>query len=125
MNPVLRSLARSFRHAWRGVLLAFRTERSFRLQLAVGALVLIGAIILPLERWERASLLLAITAVLVLELLNSVVERFADLLKPRLHEYVADIKDLMAGAVLLAASFSVILGLLLFWPYLVPLLQRV
>ncbi|MFA5935871.1 MAG: diacylglycerol kinase family protein [Patescibacteria group bacterium] len=125
MKPILRSLMRSFRHAWRGLLLAFRSERSFRIQVAVAAVMLVGLVILPLAAWERVVLLLAIVAVLVLELLNSAVERLVDLMKPRLHEYVADIKDLMAGAVLLAAFFSVIVGVLILWPHVATVLKRV
>jgi diacylglycerol kinase len=87
--------------------------------------MLVGLVILPLAAWERVVLLLAIVAVLVLELLNSAVERLVDLMKPRLHEYVADIKDLMAGAVLLAAFFSVIVGVLILWPHVATVLKRV
>lgn len=125
MSDLFRSVLQSFRHATRGLLLAYRTERSFRIQLAVGLCILIAVILLPLERWERAALLLAIATVLVLELLNSSLERLVDLLKPRLHEYVADIKDLMAGAVLLAAVFAAILGLLILWPHVSTVLARV
>ena len=55
--------------------------------------------------------------VLVLELLNSSIERLVDLAKPRLHEEAGTIKDLMAGAVLLASMVAVIVGILIFWPY--------
>lgn len=125
MIASFRSLLASFRHAMRGLLLAYRTERSFRIQLAIALIVLIATVLLPLERWERAALLLATATVLVLELLNSSLERLVDLLKPRLHEYVADVKDLMAGAVLLAACFAALLGFLILWPYLTTVLARV
>lgn len=125
MTSLFRSLMASFHHAMRGLFLAYRTERSFRIQLAVAVVILIATVLLPLERWERAALLLAIATVLVLELLNSALERLVDLLKPRLHEYVADIKDLMAGAVLLAACFAALLGFLILWPYVTTVLARV
>ena len=68
--------------------------------------------------WERVALLLLITAVLVLELINSVFERISDGLKPRLHPMVKDIKDIMAGAVFLSSLVAAIIGILIFWPYL-------
>lgn len=115
----------SFSHAWRGLLLAFRTERSFRVQIGAALLVLLACILLPLAAWERASLILATASVLVLELLNSMVERLTDLVKPRIHSYVHDIKDLMAAAVLLASGFAAALGLVILLPHLGEILQRV
>ena len=115
----------SVRHAWRGFLLAFRSERSFRIQVAAGALVILLVTIAPFATWERVVLLLATASVLVLELLNSMVERFVDLVKPRMHGYVRDIKDLMAAAVFVAAAFAAVIGLLILWPYLGLLVERV
>ncbi len=123
MNWIL-SLWRSFGHAWRGLRLAFRTEQSFRLQLAIAIGILYLCLVLPLRAWERAILVLAIACVLVLELLNSTVERLVDLVKPRLHSYVHDIKDLMAAAVLLAALFAALVGGVILWPYLMSFVTR-
>ena len=51
-------------------------------------------------------LLLIVMLVLLLELLNSALERFADLLKPRLLVHVETVKNIMAAMVLLASVFS-------------------
>lgn len=112
------ALQRSFSHAWRGLRLAFRTERSFRIQLFFGVAVFAFMWILPLSHSERLVILLAMASVFVLELLNSAVERLADILKPRLDQYVADVKDLMAAAVLIASFFAVLMGLLILGPHL-------
>ena len=120
----LKSLARSFGHAFRGLALAFRSERSFRLQVVAAFVVMVVLIVLPLDLWERSILLLVTMFVLVLELLNSSLERLVDLAKPRLHEYAGDIKDLMAGSVLLAAMFALVLGLLILGPKLADVAMR-
>lgn len=114
----LNSIGSSFGHAWRGLRLAFVTERSFRIQVAVALVVILLVSLMPFSPWERVILLVATSAVLVLELLNSTVERLVDLFKPRLHPYVRDVKDLMAGAVLVASIFALIVGLMVVWPYL-------
>jgi diacylglycerol kinase len=108
---------KSFGHAWRGLLVTFRTERSFRIQVAAAFVVFLVLILLPLQGWERAFLLLATASVLVLELLNSMVERLVDLVKPRVHGYVRDIKDIMAAAVLVVSLFALAIGILILWPY--------
>lgn len=121
---ILKSLKYSFAHAWRGLCLAFRTERSFRIQTVAGLVVFAVMLIAPLSVFERAFLLLAIAAVIVLELLNSAVERMVDLFKPRLSQYVGDIKDLMSAAVLAASIFAAIIGFFIFWPHIKEMLTR-
>lgn len=121
---MMRSMVASVGHAWRGLLLAFRTERSFRMQTAVGLVVIVVSLVLPLGLAERLTLWMATAAVLVLELVNSMVERLVDLAKPRLNVYVKDVKDLMAAAVLLASLAAACIGLVILMPYFVPLLER-
>jgi diacylglycerol kinase len=115
----------SFGHAWRGLLVAFHSERSFRIQIAVALCVIVLSNMFLLHSWERIVLLLAIGSVLVLELLNSSVERLVDLLKPSLHQYVKDIKDLMAAAVLVASLFALAIGSMILCPYLIQMAGRV
>lgn len=110
------SLFSSFRHAWRGLVLVFRSERNFRLQVLAGLLIGLLIYVLPLESWERAVLLLVVMCVLLLELLNSGVERIIDLVKPRLHEYAGDVKDVMAGTVLLASIFACVIAVVVLLP---------
>lgn len=112
------ALKRSIVHAWRGWRVAFRGERSFRIQTAAGLLVIALAIMLPLAFWQRALLFVVIAFVLVLELINSSVERLIDLIRPRLDERARDAKDLLAGAVLLASLAAAIVGLMILGPSL-------
>lgn len=117
----LDKLAKSFRYAARGIARVVREEQNFRVEMAI-ALVVVGLMfIFDLKAAERAIITLAIILVLVLELMNSIFERVVDLLKPRIHHYVEDIKDIMAGAVLVASVGSVLIGLLIFWPHLAVL----
>ena len=69
-------------------------------------------------RTEMIVLFIVIMEVLVFELLNTIVERMADILKPRVHPYIKLIKDLMAGTVLLSSILAIIIGLIIFIPYL-------
>ncbi|MFH1620785.1 MAG: diacylglycerol kinase [Patescibacteria group bacterium] len=112
------------RHAWRGLLVAFKTERSFRIQVALAFVILLLILVLPLKTSETVLLLVVMAAVLVLELLNSTVERLVDLVKPRLQGYVRDIKDLMAATVLVASIFAAVIGILVLSPYLISLIER-
>ncbi len=124
MKTTINDLNKSFTNAWKGLLLAFREEKSFRYQVAVAIVVAILILLFPLERWEVAILILCIGAVLVLELLNSIIERFVDMVKPRVHDYARMVKDISAAAVLVMAITAVILAIIIFWPHLY-LLARV
>lgn len=121
MDP--RRLARSFYNAARGIVLVFKTEQSFRLQTLAGIGALACAWALRFSRDEWFALIIAIGAVLALELVNSVFERVIDAFKPRLHPAVRDMKDIMAGVVLVASLGALAVGLILFVPRLVPLWQ--
>ncbi len=123
MSSLFRFL-RSVRHAVRGVFSVYRTEQNFRIQ-CVGALFANTlALALPLTWDKRLLILIVSVSVLVLELLNSAIERLLDLLKPRLNEYAGEVKDVMAGAVLIASISAVVVGVCIFWPYLTPFLVR-
>lgn len=112
---------RSISHALRGIADVARTEQSFRVQLGLGVLVALFATVLPLLMWERILLGLLIASVLVLEIVNSIFERFADAVHPRLHPMVREVKDMMAGAVFLASLTAALVGATIFLPHI---LQR-
>lgn len=82
-------------------------------------MVVVLMIVFPLRNWERIALSLVITLVLVLELINTIMEKIVDILKPRIHHYVEIIKDMMAAAVLIASLGALAVGLLIFLPYLI------
>ncbi len=119
------SFRSSVRHAIRGLKLAYKTEKSFRIQIWASLALLLIIFILPLFTWERVLLLLVAMFVLVLELLNSSVERLVDLIKPQLQQHAGEIKDVMAGAVLLASVFSLIFAAVILIPRFIALLNRV
>ncbi len=93
-------------------------ERVFRVMLIV-TLIVIGAMLyFPTSRLEKVVLLASVFAVLVLELINSVVERVMDFLSPEYSEQARIVKDLMAAIVLLASIGAVVIGIIIFWPYI-------
>ncbi len=112
------TLGKSFRYAARGIASVARTEHSFRVQLAVFAAAVLLGLWLRIRAQEMVVVVLVGTFVLVLELLNSAVEHMVDLFKPRLSHQVEVVKNVMAGAVLVAAAGAAVVGLIIFVPYL-------
>ncbi len=118
MSPV-RRFTKSLGHATRGIASAFMSEQNFRIEVLVAIGVLLAALWLGMSNVRLIVLVLLVTIVLVLELLNTFFEKLVDLVSPRLHAYVGMLKDLLAGAVLVAAVGAALAGILIFWPYVV------
>ncbi len=104
-------------HAIEGILFVAKEERNFIIQLTVGILVILIGIIVQLSRDEWLIIIIMITLVLILELINSALERLLDIIRPRLHQQVKIVKDILAAAVLLVSLLAVIEGIIIFWPY--------
>ena len=108
----------SLKHAYRGLKEVVTTEKNFQIELIIGLLALFGAWAFPLELTERVVIILVVLFVLVLELLNSAIERLVDWHIPKLDALARMIKDIMAAAVLLASIFALGIGIFIFYPYL-------
>ncbi|MEK7615154.1 MAG: diacylglycerol kinase [Patescibacteria group bacterium] len=116
-------LKQSFTHALRGVVVVFQSEQSFRLQIFGALLIILFGIWLRIRTWEWIILLGLIGSVLCLEMVNSVFERIIDTFKPRIHPIVRDIKDIMAATVLTMSSIALLVGVLIFWPYVLVFIR--
>ncbi len=119
----LHRLKQSFKDALRGVKYVFANEQNFRVQVYLAVLVLAMIWLFNLRNAEIVVILLLITIVLILELLNSALEKFVDLLKPRLSFQIEIIKDIMAAMVFLASFSALLIGLVIFWPHFLVLFK--
>lgn len=113
----VKRLLKSFKYAIRGLLKTLFEEQNLQIQSIAGLVVIILGWYFKIENWEWLILILVIGLVILMELINSAVERITDVLKPRLDSYVKEIKDIMAAAVMLASIIAVIVGLIIFLPY--------
>jgi len=116
-------LIQSFKDAMRGVAYVFNHEQNFRIQTAVGILVMVAAWYFELGKQEWVLVLLLILLVMTLEFLNSAVEKFTDVLKPRLDVQMGNVKDIMAGVVFLASLCALVIGIIIFYPRIVVFLK--
>ncbi len=108
----------SLQHALRGLNRAIKTEPNMRWQLlATFVVVLLGSAV-QLSRGEWLLIVMVCGLVLILELVNTALEKTLDIIKPRFDEHIGWIKDVMAGAVLVASLVALIVGVMVFWPHL-------
>lgn len=112
-----------FGHAFRGLWHALRTQRNARVHVSIAILALLLGIILRISAVEFAMVFVAITGVFIAEMFNTVFELCIDLASPEYHPLAKIAKDVAAGAVLLSAILSVVIGLFVFGPHLWGLLH--
>jgi diacylglycerol kinase len=120
----MKRLIRSFGFAFKGIQYATASQLNFRIHL-VATLVAIGlgfALQISVEEWQW--IILSITLVLVTELLNTAIETLTDLVSPTYNIKAGHVKDVSAGAVVVAAVFAFITGLIIFIPKLILLLPH-
>ncbi len=108
----------SLKTAFFGIISAFNEEKNFRIQSMIALVVIFFMELFGLTAVEKSILILTMLVVLSLELINSQIEKFLDVVSPDHHPRVKIIKDLSAGAVLLSALGSVVIGILLFLPHI-------
>ena len=85
-------------------------------------MVLTAASLLRVAAADWCWIILAISIVWTAEALNTAFEFLADAASPEFHPLVRDAKDVAAGAVLITALAATIIGVLIFWPYVVKLI---
>jgi diacylglycerol kinase len=107
---------RSFSYAKAGAEHALRTQRNIWIHLLAALLVLAAALWLKVSLVELALLVVTITLVIVTEMVNTAIEVVVDHLSPEFREEAGVIKNVAAGAVLLAAVGAIAVGGLVFIP---------
>jgi diacylglycerol kinase len=107
-----------FGYAFQGLWYALRTQRNARVHLTVAIFATILGIVLRISAVEFAMIFMAIAGVFIAEMFNTVFELCVDLASPEYHPLAKIAKDVAAGAVLLSAILSVIIGLFIFGPHL-------
>jgi diacylglycerol kinase len=116
-------LARSFGYALQGIIYGIKSSPNMKIHLLAAVLVFLAAGAVKVTRIEWALLSLAVFMVLTAETINTSLERSVDLASPEIHPIAKVSKDVAAGAVLLAALNAVVIGWLVFGPYVIRMMR--
>ena len=112
----LRSRMRSIGYAINGVGRFFREEPNAWLHLCATILVALALVFLEFSTGQKLALIIVTGFVWVAEVFNTAVERMMDFHAPGYDPAVGAIKDIAAGAVLLASLTSVLVAAVIFIP---------
>jgi diacylglycerol kinase (ATP) len=107
-------ILQSLNWAFEGVIHVLRTQRNMRIHFALATIVLILAFSYGVTKLELMALLVAISFVLIAEMVNTAIEATIDLATTSFDPLAKVAKDIAAGAVLIAAVNAVVIGYLVF-----------
>lgn len=110
-----RSIIESFNYAVSGIIIALKTEKNMRIHYLIALSVITLSLFFDFSRTEFLLLLFAISLVVVAEMINTSLERVVDLITEDFHPLARLVKDVAAGAVLIATINSIVVGYLLFF----------
>jgi diacylglycerol kinase (ATP) len=114
----IRIFIRSMKYAWDGVI-SVATERSFQIHIVAAVVVCVFGFLFNISRLDWSIILICIGMVMGMEAMNSAIERLVDFVCPQQDPRAGKIKDLSAGAVLIVSAIAAIVGIIIFWPYVV------
>ena len=119
----IKRLRKSFGYAFKGIDDVIKHEPNMKIHVVVAILVVIMAFILKVSNIEWIILVLLIGAVLAAETINTTIENLVDMYTKEYDEKAKIVKDTAAGTVLILAITSTIIGLIIFIPKIIYLLE--
>lgn len=116
MKAKTKKLINSFKYAISGIGTSFKTERNMKIHIFVMILVIIAGIVFKVSSLDWIILVTMFGLVISAELFNTAIETVVDMITKEKNEKAKIAKDVAAGAVLVLAIASVIVGLIIFIP---------
>ena len=110
--------AESFTHAGRGLYIFIKSTHNSWIHISAFILAVIAGLFFCITKTEWMIIFVVSGVVFISEAFNTAIEIDIDLTSPNFHPYARDTKDVAAGAVLISAILAVVVGLMIFVPYI-------
>lgn len=119
----IKRLKKSFGYAFKGIDDVVSNEPNMKIHVSVAIVVVIMAFLLKISMIEWIILVLLIGLVLAAEVINTTIENLVDMYTKDYNERAKVVKDTAAGTVLILAITSAIIGLMIFVPKIILVLE--
>lgn len=117
----MKNFLRSFKYALEGIFTGLKEEQNMKIHIAIMILVIIFGILLKISKIEWIICIALFGLVISMELINTAIENAVDLITKEKNEQAKIAKDVAAGAVLVSAIASAIIGLIIFVPKVISI----
>ena len=108
---------KSLLYSIKGFFWMLKSERNFQLEVLALIVNLFLIVYFKLNSTDVALILLVCFLVLIAETINTAIEKICDFVEPNFNKKIGLIKDISAGAVILATLLSIIVGVLVYSKY--------
>ena len=115
----MKKFIKSFKHAIDGLWLELKRETNLKIDIIIMIIIIVAGIILKITKIEWIICIILFSIVISGELFNTSIERIVDVIMPEKNDKAKAIKDISAGAVLILAIGSAIIGGLIFIPKII------
>ena len=115
------TFAQALSNAARGLRYGVRCERNVRIDCCFAVLALVLAAIFRVSAEQWLAIVICIAVVVAFELMNTAVETLTDLASPQFHPLAGRAKDCAAAACLVVSVGALVVGMVIFVPYVVHL----
>mgnify|MGYP004586627041 FL=1 len=115
------TFAQALSNAARGLRYGVRCERNVRIDCCFAVLALVLAAIFRVSPEQWLAIVICIAVVVAFELVNTAVETLTDLASPQFHPLAGRAKDCAAAACLVVSACALVVGMIIFVPYVVHL----
>lgn len=112
----MKKVLKSFKYAFDGIFTGIKEEQNMKIHIIIMILVIIFGIMLKISKMEWIICIILFGLVISMELINTAIENTVDLVTKEKNEQAKIAKDVAAGAVLVSAIASAIIGLIIFVP---------
>jgi diacylglycerol kinase (ATP) len=102
LNFIKKRCIKTIQYSIAGLYSAFRSEQAFRVELVISAILIPLGLFLGKNDYEKIFLLSSVIFVLIIELLNTGLEKITDRVSTELHPLSKMVKDLGSAAVFLS-----------------------
>ncbi|AST92614.1 diacylglycerol kinase [Sutcliffiella cohnii] len=117
------SLSKSFFFALEGFMYVLKNERNIKIHIIIAIFMILLSLYLNISKIEWVVLFLIIGGMVVIEIINTAIENVVDLVTEEFHPLAKIAKDVAASAALVFAVVAVVVGIILYLPYIVQLVK--
>ena len=117
----IKSLGNSFKYAFEGIFSSFKSERNMKIHVFMMILVIVFGFVLEISFMEWIICIILFGIVIGAELFNTAIETVVNMISLEKSPQAKLAKDISAGAVLVLAIASAIIGLIIFIPKFIAL----
>jgi len=117
MKKIINSIRKNFRsytYALNGIWITLKQENNFKIHILGGLIAIFLSFYLEINSSSWVIITTMIGLVLSIELLNTAIEKLADIVQPDKHPEIGVVKDIAAGAVFIISITALIIGIIIF-----------